>query len=66
MLGVQEDISDQVGDYFFWGAVLAGDELAQEMQGALQEVLLHGGAHHAQLPAGNKLRFLLCARQGNR
>jgi len=63
-VGVQQDLSDQVGDDFFGGTVLVGDELAQEMQGALQEVLLHGGVHHAQLPAGDELRFPLCARQG--
>lgn len=64
-MGLQQDLSDQVRDDFFGGTVLAGDELIQEVQGALQEVLLHGGAHHAQLPAGDELRFLLCTREGN-
>lgn len=65
LLGIQQDLSDQVGDDFFGGIVLSGDKLAQEMQGAFLEVLLHGGAHHAQLPTGNKLRFLLHTRQDN-
>lgn len=62
LMGVQQDVSDQMGDDFFGRAVLAGDEVTEEMQGSLQEVLLHGGAYHAHLTAGDELGFPLCAR----
>lgn len=63
LLRVQQDLSEQMGDDLFGRAVLAGDEVTQKMQGSLQEVLLHGGAYHAHLTAGDELGFLLCARQ---
>lgn len=58
-VGVQQHLFDQVADDFFGGIVLAGDKLVQEIQGALQAVLLHSGVHHAQLPTGDEPTFLL-------
>lgn len=64
-MGVQQHLFDQVADDFFGGTVLAGDKLVQEIDSALQAVLLHGGVHHTQLPTGDEPRFLLCTRQDN-